>query len=102
VLADWFDVYDAQDRAGRAKLLIDPRSPGKNDVSGDLLGILADLPKSIDRKSDEVFNLKLLAAWFDAHPNLIGKLIDDNTKSDQVQRLLRSLADRLDTAAKIN
>jgi len=104
LLADWFDVYDAKDRAGRVRLLTDSRSPGSHGVGADLRAIAANLPSDW---ADQSQKLRIIALWFEASPTSIGNTLDERPapagiKSDAVQRDLREIATRLEARAKAN
>ena len=104
LLADWFDMYDDHDAAGRVRLLIDPRSPGHHNVSADLRAIAASLPWQSSGSAPGADELKNIAAWFEAHPGLIGRLLDERPgpHSGEVQRDLRAIATRLEAAGRLN
>ena len=104
LLADWFDVYDECDRAGRVRLLADPRSPGSHGVGADLRAIAKSLPRDW---ADQAQKLRIIALWFEASPAAIGNTLDERpapagTRSDAVQRDLRKIAAKLEARAKAN
>jgi hypothetical protein len=102
LLADWFDMYDSADRASRVRLLTDPRSPGRHGVSADLRAIAASLPWSPSASGPGASELKMLALWFEGR--WPGRLLDETPgpHGSDVQRDLRAIAGRLETARRAN
>jgi hypothetical protein len=99
ILADWFDMFDGRDNAGKAALLAD--GPGQRGVQADLRSIAQLLPKGAglpagnpDIPTDRG-QLLAIAEWFDQSP--LGRYIIVYDKGDSaVQRGLRQIADRLE------
>jgi len=104
LLADWFDIYDAHDAAGRVRILLDPRSPGQHGISADLRSIAANLPWPASDPGPGAWQLQVIALWFEADPAVLGRLLDEKPgpRSLDVQRALRAIAARLESRGRTN